>query len=238
MTALLLATSIQLLKAQNGNPAVEKIESNPEGQGLLMTLKFEKGSAHNHPLMAVWLETEDGKFIETLFVAESIGKGIFKHADQSSGKWMEGAVDRPAALPYWGHQRGIKNSKGFYLPDQNNPEVDAVTGPTPKASFDLSFHLSNCPVGNCRILVEINQSWDWNEHWTNQRSDDPDYRSSAQPSVIYEAVVDPHILPDTILMKPIGRGDEAGKSGTLFSDLETMTSALQIAKKITLVVGQ
>lgn len=238
LTALLLSVAHGNLLAQAKADGRQKIDSNPAGEGLLMTLVFEKGATHNHPLMVVWLESEDGHFIETLFVSESIGKGVFKHADRSSGKWMPGEVERPAALPYWGHKRGIKSAKGNFVPDKNNPEPDAITGPTPVGDFELSFHLTNCPAGNCKILMEINQSWDWNDHWTNNRLDDPQYHASAQPSLVYEALVDPHILPNTLVMKPVGRGDEAGRSGTLFTDLETMTTALQIVGKITLLVGQ
>lgn len=235
LTLALLAGAVSA-NAQK-TPVYETIETNQQGEGLRMTLRFDKGEAHNHPLMAVWVETDDGKFVETLFVAESIGKGVFKHADRSSGKWMPGAINRPSALPYWGHKRGKKNSAGYYLPDAQQPEPDAVTGATPKGDFELRFNLSNCPVDRCRVLVEINQSWDWNDHYTNSRSDDPQYRASAQPSVVYAALVDPRVVPDTLQLKPIGRGHEAGTTGDLYTDLNTLTTALQIADKITLIVG-
>lgn len=234
---LFVINTMQPATAQTGSK-LPHIESNKDGEGLLMTIRFDKGEAHHHPLMVVWVESEDSTFIETLFVSESIGKGVFKQAVNSSGKWVPGEVERPSALPYWGHKRGIKNSHGNFVPDKEHPEVDAVTGATPEGSFELSFHLTTCPAGNCRILLEINQSWDFNNYWTNSRSNDPEYHASAQPSVIYEAVADPRILPDTIEMMPIGRGDESGKSGKLYSDLGTLTTALRIAKKITLIVGQ
>ena len=55
------------------------------GNGTQITLKFEKGKAHNHPLYAVWLADSDGKYIQTLYVSESIGKGFFRRADRNSG---------------------------------------------------------------------------------------------------------------------------------------------------------
>src|ERR1035437_3177830 len=69
--------------------------------GTLITIQFEKGKYHNHPLFAIWLADETGKYLQTLYVSESIGKGIFKHAIRESGHWMEGEIQRPAALPFW-----------------------------------------------------------------------------------------------------------------------------------------
>lgn len=235
LTLTLLACTATMQAQQS--TTYERIQTNQQGEGLRMTLRFDKGEAHNHPLMAVWVETEQGDFVETLFVAESIGKGVFKHADRSTGKWMPGSIQRPSALPYWGHKRGKKNTAGNYLPDVENPEPDAVTGPTPKGDFELQFNLSNCPVDRCKVLMEINQSWDWNEYYTNSRSDDAHYRASAQPSVIYEVLIDPHKVPDTLELKPVGRGHESGSDGTLYTDLNTLTTALQIAKKIVVIVG-
>ena len=61
-----------------------------------------------------------------------------------------------------------------------------MTGATPKGGFELRFNLSHCPLDKCKVLVEINQSWNRNEHYT---------------------------------------------------DLNTLTTTLQIAEKITLIVG-
>ena len=62
------------------------VETNLNGEGLLFELDFEKGKAHNYPLMAVWLEDERGKYIQTLFVARSVGYGEYDHADVSLGE--------------------------------------------------------------------------------------------------------------------------------------------------------
>ncbi|MBW6461035.1 MAG: DUF2271 domain-containing protein [Bacteroidales bacterium] len=42
--------------------------------------------------MVIWLEDMDGKYIETLYVAESIGKGIFRHGEKAKGQWMPGPI--------------------------------------------------------------------------------------------------------------------------------------------------
>ena len=91
----------------------EHFNSNPTGSGLALEVEMIRGEGHNHPLMAIWAETLDGNFIQTLYVAESIGKGVFRYGDASSGFWLAGEIQRPAALPYWSHKRGIKNDNGL-----------------------------------------------------------------------------------------------------------------------------
>ena len=87
----------------------EHFSSNPMGSGPALEIEMTRGKGHNQPLMAIWVESPEGKFIQTLYVAESIGKGVFQHGDTSRGFWMPGEIQRPAALPYWSHKRGIKN---------------------------------------------------------------------------------------------------------------------------------
>jgi polyphosphate kinase len=86
-------------------------------------------------------------------------------------------------------------------------------------------------------LFEINQSWDWNEYWTNAKYlDEPEYKTSCQPSVVYKATLDLNKLNNEILLTPIGHGHYSGKTGELFTDLTTITSAMKIAKKISVSV--
>ncbi|HER08270.1 MAG TPA: hypothetical protein ENO20_05100, partial [Bacteroides sp.] len=115
----------------------DSIISNPEGTGPALEIEMIRGEAHNHPLMAIWVEDEDGSYIQTLYVSESIGKGVFQHGDTSRGFWMPGEIRRPAALPYWAHKRGIRAADGLYIPSPANPVPDAYTGPTPGKSFVL-----------------------------------------------------------------------------------------------------
>jgi hypothetical protein len=104
-------------KESTGSEQTEIFRTNISGTGQTIELIFQKGKSFNHPLMVIWIEDLDGKYIETLFVSESIGKGIFQHANQSKGAWEEGPSRRPAALPYWGHKRGIRAADGLYIPD-------------------------------------------------------------------------------------------------------------------------
>lgn len=211
----------------------EKITSNTGGTGPQLQVDFIKGEAHNHPLMALWAEHENGRFIQTLFVAESLGKGIFQHGDATSGKWLPAAIRRPAALPVWSHSRGVKEPDGLFVPSPENAVADAYTGATPQASFVLNTRLDEPGPDRFLVFFEVNQTWDWNEYWTNNKfPDDEYYKTSCQPSLIYMALVDLNDGKDEYTLELIGRGHHSGKDGNIYRDLETMTTALNITRSI------
>ena len=221
-----------LLKAQT-----DTIATNASEDGHLIVLDFEKGPAHNYPLMAVWLEDMDSNYIETLYVAQSIGTGIFKHGKSEKGKWEPGAILRPAALPYWAHQRGVQSSEGHYLPTPERPVPDAITGPTPDDNFVLKARAGEILPTRFRVLFEINQSWDWNEYWNNSKyPDDREYKTSSQPSLVYEAVLNLNETGREINMRMTGHGHYSGKNGELYTDLTTLTTAKEIAEKISVQI--
>jgi len=216
---------------------VETITTNIDGKGISIQVEFLKGESHNHPLMAIWLEDEDGRYIETLYIAKSIGKGIFEHGEKSSGQWQAGPIRRPAALPYWGHQRGIMAEDGYYIPTPENPMPDAVTGPTPSGNFTLRSKSSEATPSVFKLLFEINQSWDWNEYWTNTRfPDDVNYKTSSQPAIVYEALIDINSAQRAYVMVPVGHSHFSGQDGSLNPDLSTLTTAQQIVKSIRVIV--
>ena len=211
----------------------EQLQSNPQGRGQALEIEMIRGEGHNHPLMAIWVEDTAGNFIQTLYVSESIGKGVFRHGDASEGFWKPGEIRRPAALPYWGHQRGIRAEDGLYLPSPSMPVADAYTGPTPSISFILKTRLDSKIDGPFRVLFEINQTWDWNEYWTNNKfPDNEEYKTSCQPSLVYQAIVDQRDGDNKWEFKPIGRGHHSGENGELYDDLHTLTTALHIAGEI------
>ena len=215
----------------------EIIRTNIDGKGTTITVNFKKGEAHNHPLMAIWLEDTAGKYIETLYVAESIGKGVFRRGEKSGGQWVAGPIRRPAALPYWGHKRGVVAPDGYYLPTPEDPVPDAVTGPTPKGDFTLVGKSTTALPAEFRILLEINQSWDWNEYWTNNKyPDDVNYKTSSQPALVYEAVVPAGTAQKELAMSPIGHSHYSGLDGSLDKDLSTITTALSIVESIKVVI--
>jgi len=234
---LFLLPAILLIACTNSRVPVEEspeqFSSNLSGLGPAMEIEMLRGEGHNHPLMAIWIEGPDGSFIQTLYVAESIGKGVFQHGDASRGFWMPGEIQRPAALPYWSHKRGIKNEQGYYLPTPTNPVPDAYSGPTPGQSYILHTKLDEPGMKQFNLLFEINQTWDWNEFWTNNKyPDDEDYKTSCQPALVYQASIDLENPKQEYLMKAIGRSHHSGASGELFTDLENITTALHIAETI------
>jgi len=205
-----------------------------KNNGTSISIQFERGKEHNHPLYAIWLADENGKFIQTLYVSESIGKGVFKRVSRKSGRWMEGEIQRPATLPYWAYQRNIQNEYGTYLPTPKQPEVDAYTGATPQVSFIMHLKTEKPLNGKYCIFLELNQSWDWNEYWTDDRfPGDKDYRTSSQPALVYKADINTEKPQSEYDMKPVGHSHYSGKDGSLTTDLTSFTTALQIAKKIT-----
>ena len=203
------------------------------GEGSVIKLVFEKGKEHNHPLFAVWLADSAGKFLQTLYVSESIGKGVFRHANRTAGHWLAGEIKRPASLPYWMHQRNVKNECGDLLPTPKQPVADAYTGATPLTSFVLRLKTDKPLDGTYRLFLELNQSWDWNEYWTNNKfPGDSEYKTSSQPALVYAADLDTR-APAEVELKPIGHSHYSGKDGKLYTDLNTLTTALKIARKIT-----
>lgn len=211
----------------------EVIITNTDGKGVEITLEFWKGRSHNHPVLAIWIEDMDGNFIQDLYVSQSIATSTFRHGEAGWGHWEPAVVRRPAALPYWGHQRGIKADDGLYLPSPENPVPDAYSGATPKSDFILQSRSNEKLNSEFRLLLEINQPWDWNNHWTNNKfPNDQEYKTSSQPALVYETVINLQSGQKEFEMKPIGHSHYSGKDGSLTSDLSTITTALDIANRI------
>jgi hypothetical protein len=225
-------------QAQKNKPSEpEIIKSNIAGQGDEIVITVTPGEAHNHPLMAVWITDEKGNYIQTLYVSESIGKGFFKYADKSEGKWKPGKLIRPAALPVWAHSHGVKSAEGHYMPTMENPIPDAYTSATPKAGFVLDARTDVVLPAKIKVFLEINQSSDWNEFWTNSKyPDDEEYKSSSQPSVIYAVEINLADLKEIYTLQPIGHGHYNGFDGAINPDLSTITTAHEIVGKVEVVV--
>jgi hypothetical protein len=147
---------------------------------------------------------------------------------------MPGEIRRPAALPVWSHSRGVKEADGLYVPTTTTAIADAYTGATPPKSFLLNTKLDRPIQEPFYVYFEINQTWDWNEFWTNNKYPDNDaYKTSCQPSLVYRTLIDPEDPRESYTMEIVGRGHHAGETGTIYTDLETMTTALNITRAIT-----
>jgi hypothetical protein len=217
----------------------DRIISNPAGKGAALEIEFIKGSAHNHPSFAIWAEDTSGNYLQTLFVTKSIGTGIFKYGDKESGSWKEGEVRRAASLPYWAHKRGIQASDGLYIPKSDSPVPDAYTGATPKNDFILTTRLDEPGPDVFNVLFEINQPWDWNEYWTNNRfPGNLDYQASAQPALVYSVTIRLNATEATFLPEIIGHSNYDGSDGSLTTNLSNISTALEIAESIVVRVKE
>lgn len=209
------------------------INSNPGGKGPEIAIELTRGKSFNYPLMAAWIEDSDGKYIQTLYVPLTIASGVFKYGKQEKNKWVSAEKRAPQTLPYWSHKRGIKASDGLYMPDLQNPVADAYTGATPVKSFILNARADQSLPEVFKVMFEINQNWDWNEYWTNNKyPDDENYKMSCQPALVYEAVINMKSREESYKMKAVGHSHYSGKTGELFRDLSTLTTALNIADSI------
>ena len=231
IAALYMLTACTSSKTNSPN-AVQEIKTKPDPKGRELLVEVEKGTDFNHPLIAIWIENEDGGFIQTLYVSYSFAKGVFKYGVSDGTSWKPGPRRRPAALPYYAHKLGIRTLDGLYLPTPDNPVPDAVTGATPTGNFVVDA-TTQVKLKHIRVLLEINQPWDFNGSWTNNLyPNDEEYKTSGQPAVVYAATINTDSLK-SVVMVPIGHSSYNGKDGNLDADLSTLTTALNIIGKAT-----
>ena len=81
---ILIFTAILAVSAKKKPEKFENYTYGANKNGTEIVLKFEKGKEHNHPLFAVWLGDEKGNYIQTLYVSESVGKGVYKRASRKT----------------------------------------------------------------------------------------------------------------------------------------------------------
>lgn len=218
---------------------VENIITRPEQINSQLEFNLTPGKYHNHPSFAVWVEDLEGNYIETLYVTKYYASGIFARGEAAQGKWKNepGNVRRPATLPYWSHKRNIKAPDGLYAPSTETAVPDALTGATPKAGFNLKTGSKVTGEKMFRILFEVNQAWDSNDFWTNDKyPDNFDYKTSLQPALVYAVTVSPGNAGKTLYLNPIGHSHPWGENGELFTDLTTITTAREIFGKIAVIV--
>lgn len=235
--AIMCVTFFGFTTAISQEASPEVIRTNIDGTGQKIVLTAKAGPEHNYPMMAAWLEDMDGNFIQTIYVNESVAKGYFKYAVKNSGKWESGEAVRPAALPVWAHSRGIDSGDGHFMPTHEKPVPDAYTSATPEADFAVYSRSDETLKGKYKVFFEINQSWDWNDFWTNSKyPEDTEYKTSSQPSVVYAAEIDFDKPQENYILIPIGHGHYAGKDGTINPDLSTISTALQIVEEVSVAI--
>lgn len=213
----------------------DTLKTSIDKKGLDLEFVLEKGNHHNHPTFAIWLEDLEGNYIQPLLVTKFIATGIYARGPLSDTTWgtEPGEAYRPAALPYWNHKRREQPQIEKIMPGKNDPIPDGYTAATPKASFVLKASTDKPIPNSFRLLMEINQTWDWNEYWTNNKfPENKAYKSSSQPSVVYAVTVHTGSGIKEYWLNPVGHGHYAGSNGDLYTNLTTITTALDIYKTI------
>ena len=197
-------------------------------------IEIKKGKYFGYPLFAVWIEDSTGNYLKTIYVSKSISSSIFRKVKKVGNKWKPDVVRRPEALPYWSHKRNIKALDGLYVPLSSSPDIDAVTGATPTSNFIISSNIDMNNFNGFRILLEVNQSFDWNNYYSKDKfPTDSIYSGSGnvgQPALVYLVYVSKETLQtkNVFLMELIGHSHHSGASGELFSDLSNITTAKEI----------
>lgn len=221
----------------NKRTKTQIIKTNIDGKGAKLIIDFRTGKTHLNSLFAIWYEDTSGNFIQTLYVSKVIATSIFKYGIKIYEEWQLAVVRKPAALPYWSHQRGIEAEDGFFLPTPKDPVPDGITGATPPGNFILKSRTNSKTPINITVLLEINQAYDWNEYYTiDKYPDDPHYKDSQQPALVYAATINLKSKQKTYNMKPIGHSHYSGQNGKLFKDLSKITTALEIIDSIIIKV--
>ncbi|MBL8965511.1 MAG: DUF2271 domain-containing protein [Spirochaetaceae bacterium] len=210
-----------------GAQAARAIEVEIEaGEGYAHTKWFGPLPMKLTPQVAVWIETDSGTYVDTVYVTEASAKN----------RWKGGAkIRRPEALPVWAHARGVKAADGLFMPDAATALPDAVSGATPKASFTkrLDFK-APLPAGRYRVRAEVNQSFDFNATWKDKLpAGDPRYNGvNGQPSLVYEGLLDLGSGQASVTLTPLGAGSATGSDGKSQAGLAGFDTALQILRSI------
>ncbi|WP_106794000.1 DUF4405 domain-containing protein [Aquimarina sp. Aq78] len=193
------------------------------------------GDAFRYAMMVIWVEDIDGNYIESLFVPKSIATSKYVNGKpDKNGIWKPAIVRRPESLPYWSHKRGIRASDGLFIPLRKAYDIDAVSGATPTYDFIINSKAKLGKLKKFRVLMEVNQSFNWNKYYSKDRfPNDSIYSGSGrvgQPAIVYAVDVDldKFGLSKNFLFEPIGHSHHSGKTDELFTDMSNITTALDI----------
>lgn len=226
--SIALASACATIKKQDEEATIETIRLHGESKDIQLSIHFQKGTSHNHPSFALWVENVQGENVTPIFVTKSVATGIFRYGETDTLRWSKdsGSAYRPAALPYF-FGKMQKSGQIKNIPTASEPLPDAYTGATPQSSFNLIYDMGKHQ--KFKVLMEINQPWDWNKYWNNSKfPNDVNYKHSCQPSVVYAVEIDLNNLQSEYYLNPIGHGHYSGEDGALYTNLKTLTTALEI----------
>ncbi len=159
------------------------------------------------PQVAAWIETPDGRFLDTLYVTELAVTGNYRAAPKAG---------RPEALPVWSARK--------------SGSADAVSSPTTVGSAVVYGNgiASRLPAGTYVVKLEVNRSYDWNETFTKKNAG-----VNGQPSVVYRAELEIGSGPREARFEPIGVGSVDGSDGEVRPGLDGIETALELFSSLT-----
>lgn len=166
------------------------------------------------PQIAAWVETADGRFVQTLFVTRRAGKGDWMGAPKAG---------RPESLPV------------FYHAAADRDGMDALSSATPKGAVEASPGSISLERGaRYLVFVEVNHSFDYNESWPDKLpAGDPRYSGvNGQPSLVYRAEFTAGPEAATMALSPLGAGSVDGRDGEVRPGTKGLTSALGILSAV------
>ncbi len=207
------------LAACAGEPAALPEPKFGEASGPRIELRLEPGPHYSKdmkimwieytvwPQVAVWIETPDGRFLDTLYVTQLAVTGNYRAAPKSG---------RPEALPVWSARKA--------------GSADAVSSPTTVGSAVVYGNgiASRLPAGTYVVKLEANRSYDWNETFTKKNAG-----VNGQPSVVYRAELEIGSDPREARFTPIGIGSVDGADGGVRPGLEGIDTALELFSSMT-----
>jgi len=205
----------------------------------------------NPPQMAFWLEDIAGNYIAHIFVTRRTALQDWRAAPFVKKE----NIRRPSSLPIWVHRHWSQQAEPEIQPmtlcedchgkhessdksTAGQPDLDAVTGATPRSSFTLEWPVpAALGSGPYVVKAEINHSKDFNgQYGKDLVENDPDYSGgkmgSGQPSVLWEGVLEIRDQPSSVALEIVGHGQPAGRTGEISNDLSTLTSASKIVDAI------
>lgn len=232
----------------------------PTSAGDWIVLDLRKGPYFDWPQYAIWLETLEGELIQPLYVTNKLATNSFENRvtlkDKSvvlttnpslaSDRAWEETFDfvhepdtattrfRPESLPVFLHK--IAEAREKLATSSEVLKLDGYSGATLTENFLLRTRTESPMRRPYKLRLEINQSFDFNEYYsTNRFPDDPVYSGngfSAQPSVVYEAIIDPESAQQFYPMQLVGHGHHSGRDGVSYEDLSNLTTALEIVDRV------
>lgn len=206
---------------------------------VFLEIEAKRGPTFRYAMMVIWIEDMEGNYIESIFVPKSIASSRYVNGKpDANGIWRPAIVRRPESLPYWAHKRGIRAADGLMVPLGKAYDIDAVSGATPKNDFMINSQAKIGKLKKFRVLLEVNQSFDWNEYYHKKRFPNDEVYSGngrvGQPAIVYAADIDLDKIKTikNFLLEPIGHSHHSGKTGELFEDLSNISTALEILDRI------